>query len=628
MTNARILFIALLSIPLVTAPSALADKCRDYDPLRQAFFGDVHVHTRYSLDASTQGTRTTPDQAYRFARGEKIGLQPWDSQGVAVRSLQLARPLDFAMVSDHAELMGEVNICNSPELEGHDSWECRIYRNWPRGAFYLFNAYMSYTSDRLGFCGDKMTGLCARALVAPWREIQQAAEDHYDRSEDCSFTSFVGYEWTGMGPKEGNWHRNVLFRNETVPVVPPSFVDQPAPVLLWQALEEECTAAGTGCEVLTIPHNSNVSMGDMYARLDYTGEPISTDYATRRQYYEPLAEIMQHKGSSECYFQRGVTTDELCAFEQLRSNRLGLSGDPPSPNAGWLRDVLSDGLALEAELGVNPYKFGIIASTDTHLGTPGATDEADFPGHGGAGVPARKSVPPGLPDKLDYSPGGLAVVWAEQNTRDALFEGMRRRETYGTSGPRIISRVFGGWDLPQDLCGDPDFVARGYERGVPMGSDLPPRPADATGPVFALSASADAGTAERPGLPLQRIQVVKGWVDAAGEARERIYEAAGTPDNGASVDTQTCAPRGGGHGSLCTVWKDPDFDVDVDAWYYARVVENPSCRWSQRICVAHGVDCKDPRTIGHGLEECCSEDHRPVIQERAWSSPIWYSAEK
>jgi len=224
----------LLAITLLGSAPAFADDCLNYAKLRQPWFGDVHVHTRYSLDASTQGTRTTPDQAYRFARGERIGIQPWNRMGKAARSLQLARPLDFAMVSDHAELMGEVKICTSPELEGYAAWECKVYRGWPRGAFYLFNAYVSYTSDRLGFCGDKTTGICARALIAPWREIQQAAEDHYDRSPDCSFTSFVGYEWTGMSKNGGNWHRNVVFRNQIVPAVPQSFVDQPAPQLLWQ----------------------------------------------------------------------------------------------------------------------------------------------------------------------------------------------------------------------------------------------------------------------------------------------------------------------------------------------------------------------------------------------------------
>ncbi|WP_279246275.1 DUF3604 domain-containing protein [Candidatus Litorirhabdus singularis] len=615
-------FIVLLLTSL--SVSAYGEDCSHYDPLRQAFFGDTHVHTRYSLDASTQGTRTTPDQAYRFARGERIGLQPWTSDGKARRSLQLSRPLDFTMLSDHAELIGEVNICNSPELEGYDAWECLVYRHWSRGAFYLFNAYASYTNDRLPFCGDKTTGICAQALQPPWREIQQAAEDHYDRSSDCSFTTFVGYEWTGMGPSGGNWHRNVMFRNSEVPAVPPSFINEPAPELLWAALERDCNGSGSGCEALTIPHNSNVSLGDMFTREDAGGAPIDAAYASLRQKYEPLVEIMQHKGSSECYFKFGETSDELCGFEQLRSGRLGPAGAPPMRSAGFVRDVLTNGLAIERELGVNPYKYGVIASTDTHLGTPGAAVEDDFLGHGGAGVPAGDRMPPGLPDKLDYSPGGLAVVWAEQNDRDSLFDAMQRRETYGTSGPRIITRFFGGWSYPEDICQSSEFVTRGYADGVPMGGDLPPR--SAASPVFAVSAQADAGVAGAEGMPLQRIQIIKGWLDSGGQPREQVYDVVGSANNGASVDTTSCATSGTGHATLCAVWSDPDFDADADAWYYSRVIENPSCRWSQRICVANGVDCGDPRTIGHGLEECCAADHRPVIQERAWSSPIWYRA--
>ncbi len=417
----------------------------------------------------------------------------------------------------------------------------------------------------------------------------------------------------------------MLFRNANVPEAPPSFVNQTAPELLWQHLEDECNEAEGDCEVLIIPHNSNVSVGGMFSRLDSKGDPITAEYASLRQRMEPLVEIMQHKGSSECYFKAGVSDDDLCGFEQLRNDRLGVATAPPGPNAGWIRDTLTDGLAIEDELGVNPHKFGIIASTDTHLGTPGAADEDRFLGHGGAGVPAKDQMPPGLPDKLDYSPGGLAVVWAEENSRDSLFDAMRRKETYGTSGTRIVTRMFGGWDFDSAMCGDPEFVQQGYANGVAMGSDLV-APTGKGAPQFAVSAQADAGTPGSPGNPLQRIQIIKGWVDQDGIGQEQVYEVAGSPDNGASVDLNSCETSGSGHASLCAVWQDPDFDPELDAWYYSRVVENPSCRWSQRICAAHGVDCKDPRTIGFGLEECCAVDHRPIIQERTWSSPIWYQA--
>ena len=281
-----------------------------------------------------------------------------------------------------------------------------------------------------------------------------------------------------------------------------------------------------------------------------------------------------------------------------------------------------DGLQWQQRTGVNPYQFGFIASTDTHLGAPGAVAEDRFLGHGGAGVPARDAVPPGLPDKLHYNPGGLAVLWAEENSRDSLFDAMRRREAYATSGPRITSRFFAAWDYPQDICDAPDRIARAYADGVPMGGELAPGEGS---PVFLVAAGKDPGTPDSPGTPLQRLQVIKGWVDAAGNQHQRVIDVAGDADNGATVDLSTCETRGEGAAQLCTLWRDDDFDPAERAFYYSRVVENPSCRWSQRMCAASGVDCSDPATIGKGFEGCCVEEHRPVIQERAWSSPIWYN---
>ena len=236
-------------------------------------------------------------------------------------------------------------------------------------------------------------------------------------------------------------------------------------------------------------------------------------------------------------------------------------------------------------------------------------------------------MPPGLPDKLEYNPGGLAVIWAPENSRDALFDGMRNRETYGTSGPRIVSRFFGGWDFPQDLCQRGDSVAHAYATGVPMGGELVDGElvdrADAK-PRFLVMASQDAGVAAAPGTPLQRLQVIKGRLTENGEYHEEVIDVAGSADNGASVDTRTCQTRGQGFAQLCTVWTDDNFNPAERAYYYSRVVENPTCRWSQRICIANQVDCAKPETIGEGLEGCCAPEHRPVIQERAWSSPIWY----
>ncbi|MFK8049737.1 MAG: DUF3604 domain-containing protein, partial [Halioglobus sp.] len=433
-----------------------------------------------------------------------------------------------------------------------------------------------------------------------------------------------GYEWTGMTSDDGgNLHRNVVFRNAQVPRLPASFIDGPAASQLWAALDEKCNGQGEGCDSLIIPHNSNLSAGTMFSGLDDKGGPMSAEYAATRARYEPLTEIMQHKGASECFFQAGVTTDELCAFEQLPKDNIAGYPEEPKPDTGFVRKVLLEGMALEQSLGVNPYQFGVVASTDTHLGAPGAADEDRFLGHGGAGVPSRDEIPPGLPDKLEYNPGGLAVIWAPENSRDALFDAMRRKETYGTSGPRIISRFFAGWDYQEDLCESSDRLQQAYAGGVPMGGELS-RSASSKVPSFAVLASQDAGTSTNPGTPLQRVQIIKGWVDESGEQHERVIDVAGDADNGASVDIRTCRTRGSGHANLCSIWKDEQFNPNESSYYYSRVIENPTCRWSQRICAANGVDCANPKTIGDGLEGCCAAEHRPVVQERAWSSPIWY----
>lgn len=629
MQAARMTIIAAVLLAVMPAVALQAreysesrEPCASNLAHRQPFFGDLHVHTRYSLDASTQGTRTTPEQAYRFARGERIGIQPWADDGRALRSLQLRRPLDFAMVSDHAELLGEVHLCNTPGLEGYRSWQCLLYRHWPRGAYYLFNYMASMRQAHLGMCGDDGSR-CRQAAGVPWAEIQAAAERHYDRSSECRFTSFVGYEWTGMESQSGgNLHRNVVFRNGDVPDLPASFIDAPQAALLWRSLDDQCIRAPGNCDAVVIPHNANLSAGFMFSGAMDDGGEMTADYAARRRRLEPLVEIMQHKGASECYFAAGVTADELCAFEQLPEDNIAGFDNPPTPSTGFLRRALLDGMRLERSLGVNPYQFGVLASTDTHLGAPGAAEEDRFPGHGGAGVPAAAQIPTGLTDRLEYNPGGLAVLWAEENSRDALFAAMRRREAYATSGPRIVSRFFGGWNYTADACEHTDWVAGAYAGGVPMGGEL--KAGSGGAPTFLVAARQDPGTPDAPGLPLQRIQIVKGWIDEHGMPREQVVDVAGDAENGAAVHLATCEPRGGGFASLCAVWRDPDFDPGQPAYWYSRVLENPGCRWSQRQCVAAGVDCARPESMRAGYEACCDVQHRPVIQERAWSSPIWY----
>jgi len=600
------------------------EPCAGHDPLRTPFFGDLHVHTSFSQDASTQGTRNGPREAYRFARGEELGIQPYDEQGRAQRHLKLERPLDFAAVTDHAELIGEVEICRTPGLAGHDSWPCWIYREFPRAAYFLMNTKSSmHDPTRFGFCGEGGR-LCLEASRVPWQEIQAAAEGAYDRSSACRFTSFVGYEWTGS-VDTNNLHRNVIFRNERVPELPTSFFEASNAEALWQALRESCLARGNGCDLIVIPHNSNLSNGLMFETTRLDGQPITANDARTRAELERLVEVMQHKGDSECRLSPD-SADELCGFEKLSFANFGQKYFPlfakEADPRSFVRTALGVGLAEEQRLGVNPFKYGLIASTDTHLATPGAVSERNHPGHGGAGAPAARELPKGLPDDFEFNPGGLVVIWAEENSRDALFEAMRRREVYGTSGPRHSVRFFGGWDLPGDLCEQEAFAATGYARGVPMGADLPPRTAGA--PVFAVSALRDPGTQDSPGVALQRIQIVKGWLEA-GVSREKVFEVAGDPANGARVDLATCEPRGSGADSLCRVWRDPDFDASERAFYYARVVENPSCRWSTYVCNAKRVDCSEPASVPEELAVCCEPSLAKTIQERSWTSPIWYT---
>lgn len=688
---------SLIAAALVlAATSAMAfqrtevrEDCKHYDPLRQPFFGETHLHTGLSFDASIRFVPTTPRDAYRFAKGGRV--KGVGDNGFETRVYKQDRPLDFAAVTDHSEQFGEMGVCKSKDssLAGYFSYECQLLRGfwWEAGYFpgavqrSLANSFFnlaalpnngpSSLNTHMPMCVNGEAD-CQASEQRVWDEMQQAAEDAYDRTSECSFTSFIAYEMTST-PAGVNWHRNVIFRNDKVvprPItaidlgqeantdpntVPPQQILTGGPDIqkLWTGLKEKCLDVGNGCDVLTIPHNSNLGGGlpggpgavQIIPPLFFT--PKTEAFAQERQFFEPLVEIYQDKGSSECRwdprFSSGVnTTDEKCDFELLDSSNVlaaaGATGSggasPPSSynERQYVRNVLKDGLLIGERLGTNPFKLGIISATDSHNGNPGYNvEDQRFGGHLGI----QDAIPVQSAGDIQNSSGGVAVAWAEENSRDAIFEALKRKETYGTSGTRPTVRFFGGWNFKPEDC-NTQFVAKGYAKGVPMGGDLPKRQEQQKAPSFIAAAWMD----DYIGTPLQQVQIIKGWVEN-GKTKEQVYTVAGKPDNGARVDAQ-CNRVGTGSSSLCAVWKDPDFNPKQSAFYYVRVLENPVCRYSTLICQKnYGVnplDTANCQTQLAGLSQtqqtqaafCCSNETttpyvQPVIQERAWTSPIWYT---
>jgi hypothetical protein len=619
-------------VTMIAPYSEDREPCTQRNRMRNVYFGDLHVHTTLSFDAHSFDVRTTQPQAYRFARGEAVMLPPLDEHGQGTQPLRLDRPLDFAAITDHSEFLGEVELCITPGSPTYDSPSCQTYRAGGNVAstIFGFQTALSPPARLPDICGTDGRQ-CLTEAAGVWGRIQQAAADAYDRTAACGFTSFVAYEYTGT-KAVSTLHRNVIFRNDHVPF-PTSVFEQPTAQGLWTELRTTCATGDADCDVLAIPHNSNESNGKMFL-IEYPGASGVDDQRTQaelRGAMEPLVEIYQHKGDSEC--SNGLAgimgaPDEQCEFEKRRRPPFDDCGDGTGAfgtitlgcvsRRDFVRGALLEGLKEDQRLGTNPLRLGIVASTDTHNGTPGAVTEDSFLGHRGTddGTPAaRLGEGQFYLGGYRFSPGGLAAVWAEENSRPALFDALRRREVYGTSGPRITVRFFGGWSLGSGLCGDPNLVETAYLQGVPMGGFLAVAPSGAGAPSFLVSALRDPGTGARPGTPLQRIQIVKGWL-ADGEPHQQVYDGAGDANDGATVNDTTCLQSGPGFDSLCTVWTDPDFDPSARAFYYVRVLENPSCRWSTFACNALPPDQRPPS---------CTDPSVPrTIQERAWTSPIWY----
>src|SRR5262245_4235449 len=617
-------------VPAVPGPwqrTETREPCASFNVTRTPYFGDAHVHTTNSVDAILSSPLSPPRDAYRFAQGEPIGLPPYDAQGNPARTIQLDRPLDFAAVTDHSEGFGTQSVCFLPGLPGYDSLTCQQFRVLDPTLLTTLLLSLWITDPGTlpaSVCGPPPWTDCYTRQSLLWLEDQDAAEEFYDRSAACTFTSFVGYEWTGT-PGFVNLHRNVIFRNDVVPALPVSYIEQNKPQGLWAALKSQCQNSLPGCDWLAIPHNSNVSgpTGRMFLPENAGGSTLTAADAATRDAMEPRGEIYQHQGSSEC--RPGLdSTDEQCGFELVSRNTL--SGLPTNTfgRLGFARNALKEGLVQEQRIGVNPFRLGIIASTDTHNASPGNVREDNYGGNHGVydDIPARGQLGlTGLQFKVEHSAGGLAAVWAEENSRDAIFAAMRRRETFGTSGPRHLVRFFAG-KYSMNMCGDLDFAKTGYRDGATMGAEIGPI-ASKKSPVFSVLAVMDPGY---PSTPLQRIQIVKGWVDATGTAQEKVFDVAGDPNQG-SVDTATCQPSGSGPDSLCATWKDPEFEPEQRAFYYARVLENPSCRWSTYVCNANGIDCSNPASVPSTFAACCDARVPKTIQERSWSSPIWYRPE-
>jgi hypothetical protein len=615
--------------------------CASYDPLRTPFFGETHIHTSFSGDAAFVRVRTTPRDAYMFAQGQQIGLPPYDAMDQPTRFAQLRRPLDFTAVSDHSEFLGEIRTCLTSGLPGYDDPTCQDTRaelaSPPAGitqpipavviAFQL--TIQAANPLRLGLCGPGGVNCTTQAALV-WQDELDAAEEFYDRTDACAFTTFPAYEWTN-NLNGYNLHRNIIFRNAEVPALPTSYYEQPLVEGLFGVLEDDCLDQPGNCDFVSIPHNSNASGGLMFQSSNADGSPLTKADAERRSAHEPLVEIFQHKGSSECQ-PATSPNDELCGFEQLHRLQLfsGTSANNVALPVSFVRNALEEGLRLHDLLGANPFELGFVGSTDGHSSLPGGVVEQDYGTQGHLGVRdgiAENILAAAPPGGVVTNGGGLAVLYAEENSRDALFAAMRRREAYATSGTRPIVRFFAGHPA-KDLCNDPNFVEEGYTTGVPMGGEIGPVLGKKS-PRFAVMAMKDPGGNGEPSTPLQRIQIVKGWVDAAGLTHERVFDVAGDADNGADVDLDTCATTGtGGAAQLCAVFTDPTFRAEERAFYYARVLENPVCRWSTRLCNSLGVDCSTPGSVPAIYAKCCDAalvDKK--IQERAWTSPIYYQPE-
>lgn len=582
----------------------------------RVFWGDTHLHTAYSTDAGMVGCRLGPEEAYRLARGEQV----ISSTGQPVK---LSRPYDFLVVSDHAENLGMAPMIASSDPVLLKNVTGKKWHDMVK-AGKGFEAFGDWI--RSGTTTGKDPIDSPEMMRSAWDVVINAAEKY---NEPGRFTAFIGYEWTST-PNGNNLHRNVIFRDgasRARQVAPFSGYDSSDPEQLWawmQAYEDN-----TGGRVLAIPHNSNLSGGMMWMDQRMSGKPFDRAYAATRLRREPIVEVTQPKGTSETHPSLSPD-DEFANFEIWDKSNLGGSAAVTKAMlpGSYAREALKQGLVIEREVGVNPFKFGLIGSTDAHTGIS-AVEENNFFGKTPGTEPTPKrweqaAIPARAPELVTrgwaLGSSGLAAVWARDNTREALFDALERREVYGTTGTRMTVRLFAGWDFqPQDIHRH-DFVADGYRRGVPMGGDLRAAPRGKQ-PTFLIRALQDID-----GANLDRIQVIKGWADAKGGAHERIYDVAVSPGRKFDKNGRSKAPVGNtvdvrnasysnsiGAGQLAAYWRDPDFNARQRAVYYVRVLEIPTPRWTAFDAKNFGVQM--------------SKEVPMTLQERAYTSPVWYTPE-
>ena len=600
---------------------------------RVPLFGDLHVHTTYSFDAYIFGTLATPDDAYEFAKGKSI-------KHPAGFDVSLDRPLDFYGVTDHGTFLGQVAEAATPGTPYYDAPSSVQVNDINSPENLNISTIPRRTEAFGGFLVNTITALRERKLDIryldsvsrrAWADTVAAAERHNDPG---NFTTFIAYEYTASTADMGNLHRNVIFKGNgnRIPSVPYSRANSNDPEGLWKWMDR---IREDGIESLAIPHNSNGSDGFMFALKDSYGNPLTKEYAELRMRNEPIVEITQVKGTSDTHPALS-TNDEWADFEIMPFKVATQSYS--EPKGSYVRDALLEGIKMEEKEGFNPYKFGFIGSSDTHTAASSQEEDNFFAKIGllDSSAALRGSIPMTDPAILEtdqsltevdgkkymnssaitWGASGLAGVWAETNTRDSIYDAFRRKESFATSGPRMTIRFFAGFNLDQSKINDADLIEHLYANAKTMGADL-----DGIGqqtPSFFVWAVRDAYTA-----PLQRVQIIKGYVDASGQPHEQVFDVACSdggvpdlnsfrcPDNNAKVDISSCAfSQDVGAVELKTFWSDPTFEVDQRAFYYVRALENPTCRWSTWDAVRNNVE---PRP-----------DMPKTIQERVWSSPIHY----